>query len=181
MKIYRIAVISMALMALAGCSEAKPERSYDVPDQLCGTPVDRESISSVLPAGKNLDVNKKTPVPSRQRCQVTVDNQLALRVSQEWWKTGSNVTDVAKGVPQLDSVELTDSEEFLQSDTGAARRAHCKSVEHRNQTLFVTVQLYSDVEDAAAVKKLTDSYTRAVEDSTMCHRVSSASADAVPS
>ncbi|GAA2606972.1 hypothetical protein [Streptomyces lienomycini] len=169
MKIYRAAIMSMALMALAGCSGTKSERSYDIPEKLCGTLVDRETISELLPAGEKITVQKKTPVPSRQRCQVSVDDEVALKVSQEWWKAGSNVTDVARGVPQLDSATLTDSEDFLQSSTGAAQRARCKSPEHGDQTLFVTFQVYSgEVGDSAAVKKLVTAYTQAVEDSSLC-------------
>lgn len=160
----------MALMAvLSGCSGGEPESSYEVPEELCGTPVGQDVLSRLLPAGKKINVQEKTPVPSRLRCQVNVDGEAALRVSQEWWKKGSSITDVARGVPQLDSAALTDSEAFLQSGTGAAQHARCKSTEHGDQSLFVTVQIYSeDIADPAAVKKFVTSYTQAVEDSPSC-------------
>ncbi|MFD4261534.1 hypothetical protein ACFWR9_28895 [Streptomyces sp. NPDC058534] len=172
MNTHRLMGMSMALTALctlAGCSESEPERAYDAPDALCGTRVDQSTVSQLLPPGKELDVQEKNPVPSRKRCQVNVDGEAALRVSQEWWKHGSGVADVAKGIPQLETATLTDDNEFMQTGTAAAKRARCDSPEHGDGTLFVTVQVYADgVDDPAAVKRLATSYAHAVEGSLMC-------------
>jgi hypothetical protein len=75
---------------------------------------------------------------------VNVDGKAALMASQEWWEGGVVIAEVAKGIPQLDSARLTDDGHYLQTGTGAAKKARCSSAEHPGQDLFVTVQVYAD-------------------------------------
>lgn len=100
---------------------------------------------------------------------MNVDGKAALRVSQEWWEEGDTVVDVAKGVPQVKSAELTDDSDSLLTGTGGVQRAHCADSERPGHILFTTAQVYADgVDDSAAMRELITEYTRAVEESAVC-------------
>ncbi|WP_219933788.1 hypothetical protein [Streptomyces sp. NWU49] len=158
-----------AVSALTGCSGSDKEKKYDVPESLCGTPLDPSIIAELLPSGKSINVQEKNPVPGLKRCQVNIDKKLAFRVSQEWWEEGDTVVDVAKGVPQVKSAELTDDSDSLLTGTGGVQRAHCADSERPGHILFTTAQVYADgVDDSAAMRELITEYTRAVEESTVC-------------
>lgn len=112
------AVTLATVGVLVGCSTSDEGKNYDVPESLCGTSLDSGTIVELLPPGNKIDVQENNPVPSRKRCQVNVDGKAALRVSQEWWEEGDTVVDVAKGVPQVKSAELTDDSDSLLTGTG---------------------------------------------------------------
>ncbi|MGY3204395.1 hypothetical protein [Streptomyces sp. TE5632] len=162
----------MALAAvgmLAGCSGSDEGKKYDIPKSLCGVSLDSGLIDDPLPSGNKIDVQEKNPGPSRKRCQVIVDGEVAFEVSQEWWQKGDTVVDVAQGVPQVKAAVLTDDSASLLTGTGAVQRARCASSEHPGRVLFTTAQVYADgVDDSAAMHELITAYTRAVEGSAVC-------------
>ncbi|MCG8964746.1 hypothetical protein [Streptomyces sp. CL12-4] len=164
------ALVTLTLFgALAGCADTGGETEYAAPKDLCGISVQQDALVQLLPSGDEIEVQEKNPVPSRKRCQVNVDGRAALMASQEWWEEGDSIVDVARGIPQLKSAELRDDERYLQTGTGAVKRAECVSTEHPGHHLFVSVQVYGDgVDDAAAVKKAITSYAQAVEKSAAC-------------
>ncbi|MFG3156169.1 hypothetical protein ACGF7W_29485 [Streptomyces sp. NPDC048219] len=159
----------VVLGGLAACSEAGQKQEYSVPTSLCGVPVDQAALSHLLPPGKRVASQEKTPVPSRHRCQVNVDQKAALMASQEWWEEGAGVVDVARGIPQLKSAKLTGDGKSLITATGAVKSARCSGTQHPGHSLFVTVQVYADdVDDATAMEKFVTAYTRSVEKSAAC-------------
>lgn len=155
--------------AFTGCSGPDKEKEYNAPESLCGIPLDPSIVTELLPPGKTISVQANNPVPGLERCHVDVDKKLVFRVSQEWWEEGDTVVDVAKGIPQVKSAELTDDNDSLLTGTGAVRRARCISPEHPGRTLFITAQVHADgVDDSAAMQELITEYTQAVEDSATC-------------
>ncbi|MGW8064369.1 hypothetical protein ACVV2G_19360 [Streptomyces ziwulingensis] len=157
------------LGCLGGCTEADQNQEYDVPKSLCGISVDREALSQLLPPGGKITIEEKNPVPTRDRCQVNIDEKAALMASQEWWEEGANVVDVAKGIPQLKSAKLTNDDSYLLTGKGAARKAQCSSEGNPGHDLFLTVQVYADgVNDPTAMERMITTYTRSAEDSLAC-------------
>ena len=155
---------------LVGCSESGEQKEYDTPSALCGVSVDPNLVSPFLPSGKKVNVGKKTPVPSRTRCQVDIDGKVALMASQEWWAKEDGITDVADAHPQLGSAEPTDDDTLLHSGTGAvAQVKSCTNADLPDHVLYTAIQVYaSDREDASAMKKLITAYTEEVERSSAC-------------
>ncbi|MEU6104888.1 hypothetical protein [Streptomyces flaveolus] len=155
--------------ALAGCTDAGSETEYASSKDLCGIPVHQDALAQLLPPGKEVEVQEKNPVPSRTRCQVNVDGKVALMASQEWWENGDSIVDVAEGLPQVKSAGLGEGEDYLQTGTGAVKRADCVSAEHPGRQLFVSIQVYDDgVDDPTAVKETITAYGQAVETSAAC-------------
>ncbi len=155
---------------LVGCSTSDEQREYSVPAVLCGVPVDPDLVSPFLPPGKTVSVRKKTPVPSRTRCQMDVDGKWALIASQEWWTEGSSISEVADAHPELESAQPTDGNALLHSGTGAvARVGSCANADLPEHVLYTAIQVYaSEREDASAMKKLITEYTNEVERSSAC-------------
>ncbi|MFF9201221.1 hypothetical protein ACF1AE_05240 [Streptomyces sp. NPDC014986] len=116
------AIVLTAVGVLTGCSGPDAEKNYDVPESLCGISLPSDVTTELLPPGDKIDVHEKNPVPSLKRCQVNVDGEIALRVSQEWWEEGDTVLDVAQGVPQVKSAVLTDDSDSLLTGTGAVQQ-----------------------------------------------------------
>ncbi|MFS4107038.1 hypothetical protein [Streptomyces sp. PD-S100-1] len=166
--------VSLAFAALGalvvGCSGASAAKEYEVPKSLCGVSVDPKVLGRLLPPGKKIDLREKNPVPSRKRCQVDVDGEIALMASQEWWEDTDSLVDVADAHPRLDTAKPTDSHLYLSSGTGAVGRVkNCASPDHAEHTLYAVIEVYAkDVDDAAAVKKLITAYTAAVEGEKNC-------------
>ncbi|MER6849425.1 MULTISPECIES: hypothetical protein [Streptomyces] len=159
----------VVLGCLASCSKADQKQEYRVPKSLCGISVDQGALSQLLPPGKKISFQEKNPVPSRARCQVNVDQKAALMSSQEWWEEGTDIVEVAQGIPQLKSAKLTGDGNYLLTGSGAVKKAHCSSADHPGRELFVTVQAYADeVDDSAAMERLITAYTRSVENSAAC-------------
>ncbi|MEV5429531.1 hypothetical protein [Streptomyces sp. NPDC052701] len=167
---FTTASTAVALFGImVGCSKSEGTKEYDVPHSLCGVSLDRALVSELLPPGKNIEVQQNNPVPSRHRCQVNIDGEAALMLSQEWWRQGNTVADVARGIPQLENAKLTDDDGDLHTGTGAVKETRCVSQDHRGQNLFAAVQVFMDgVDGAEAVRKLVKEYSLAVEKSKMC-------------
>ncbi|MFE6960741.1 hypothetical protein [Streptomyces sp. NPDC057696] len=162
---------AMALVcALAGCSGSGEGKDYATPKSLCGVSIDPDLIEPFLPAGKGIAVQKKTPVPSRTRCQVNVDGKVAFVASQEWWERGDTITDVAASHTRIDADKSADGEKYLYSGTGGFGRAgSCTNTEHPEHALFTVAQVFADGhEDAPAMRRLITAYTKSVERSSVC-------------
>ncbi|MEU0602129.1 hypothetical protein ABZ484_28385 [Streptomyces sp. NPDC006393] len=160
-----------ALGALVvGCSGTSEAKEYEVPKSLCGVSVDPKVLGQLLPPGKDIDLQEKNPVPSRKRCQVNVDDKIALMASQERWEDTDSLVDVADAHPKLDAAKPTGSGVYLSSGTGAVGRVtNCASPDHAEHTLYAVIEVYAkDVDDAAAVKKLITAYTGALEGGKGC-------------
>ncbi|MFE9839272.1 hypothetical protein ACFYP4_29665 [Streptomyces sp. NPDC005551] len=173
MSAQRVAATSAALATiglLVGCSGAEENKEYDVPKALCGVSVDQNLVSTFLPPGKKITVREKNPVPSRKRCQVNIDGEVALMVSQEWWEKRDSIAVVADAHPQLESAESTDDGLYFYSGTGGVGKVKsCVSPEHPGHVLYTAAQVYdSDRQGKAAMKKFIASYTKAVRASDVC-------------
>jgi hypothetical protein len=168
-RITEVSLLVAAFGMVVGCSGSDDKKEYDVPGALCGVSVDPALVSDVLPAGKTVEVRENKPVPSRNNCQVNVDGEAALIMSQEWWEKEDGISDVARSVPQLESAKPTD-DDSVHSGTGAAMRAtSCKAPDRPEHSLFTTLEIHADgVDDAEAVQELITAYTHAVENSDTC-------------
>ncbi|MGV9560455.1 hypothetical protein [Streptomyces sp. NPDC003522] len=157
---------------LVGCSGSGGQKEYGAPSALCGIPIDSKLILEFLPAGKEINVQEKQPVPSTKRCQVNIDNKWELVASQEWWEETASITEVADAHPQLDSAEPTEDKSVLFTGTGAvARVKNCATVKIPGYALYTALQLRtSDLENGSAMKKLITAYTKEVERSSECRK-----------
>ncbi len=166
-----ISLLLVALGAFAvGCSEASEAKEYGVPKSLCGVPVASKVLERLLPPGQAIDVQEKSPAPSRKLCQVHVDDRLTLAASQEWWEKTDTLIGVANAHPKLDSAQPTDSYVYLSSGTGAVGRVKdCTSPDHTRHTLYAIIEVHAEgVSDAAAMKELITGYAKAVETGGTC-------------
>ncbi|MDL5204130.1 hypothetical protein [Streptomyces sp. ALI-76-A] len=160
-----------ALGTLVGCSGADGAKEYDPPETLCGIQVDPELVAKLLPAGEEIEIEEKNPVPSRKRCQLNIDGKAALIASQEWWEKEDNIIDVADAHPQLESVQPENGERpYLYTGTGGVGRTDsCVSRDHPDQNLFTAIQVYGKgVDSSETMKKAITAYTQAVERSNAC-------------
>nr|MDT0522539.1 hypothetical protein [Streptomyces sp. DSM 41633] len=70
--------VTIGLAFLVGCS-GKAD-TYAVPSEICGVPVEKEAVSSVLPAGHDLKDNHDPLGQDESHCDVYVDKYHALDV-----------------------------------------------------------------------------------------------------
>lgn len=125
---YRKAMAALALALLvSGCAQAKEEeRTFKVPDSLCGTPVPAELLSPVLPTGGETITEEKKIGNGYFSCTVSVDGTGVLHVSWSWWGGGTSTTKVTssqRGVRLDEHVSKDGTYTF--ADKGGASRVTC--------------------------------------------------------
>lgn len=154
---------------LSGCS-ASEEREYALPRSLCDVTVDPDLLSPFLPSGEKVSARQETPNDGTQRCNVSVDNKVALVAGQLWWDEGGSVAEVAAVHAQVGKGRLTDDEMFFYSGTGAVGKVEgCRDSSHPNQILFTTIQVFtSGRDDTSTMKRLITDYTKQVHSNNNC-------------
>ncbi|MDX2597564.1 hypothetical protein PV343_35740 [Streptomyces sp. WI03-4A] len=157
------------LVALPGCSESGQKREYATPRSLCGTAVDAAELTEFLPAGKEVSTTSTTEGSRASRCTVAVDGKRVVYAAQQWWNDMS-VLEFARGLTLEKVDQQTDDGRFAYSANQAFGKTEgCRSGRHEGQVLYTALQATrSEHEDAAAMKKLITSYTKAVERSGAC-------------
>ncbi|MFG2358131.1 hypothetical protein [Streptomyces sp. NPDC048521] len=161
--------MSVILITLSGCSENEQKREYSTPQSLCGTTVDAEELSKFLPAGKKLSTKATTLSPSATRCSVSVDGKRIIYTAQEWWND-ITVFEFAQGLTLEKVDHQTDDGRFAYSGNQAFGKTEgCRNSQHDDQVLYTAIQATgSKNKDAAAMKRLITTYTKAVEQSKAC-------------
>ncbi|MGW4274159.1 hypothetical protein ACWEGQ_17765 [Streptomyces seoulensis] len=155
---------------VTGCSGSSGQKQYDVPEALCGVAVKKDLLLPLLPAGKEVDVEERQPLPRRNECRVEVDGKVALIASREWWEKGDGISTVVRSVPQLESARLVDGTPFVYSGTGGVGEVgSCRNQNYPDHTLFTAIQVYGkDVNDAKGMKELITAYSQEVARSGSC-------------
>ncbi|WP_234386704.1 hypothetical protein [Streptomyces scabiei] len=157
------------LITLSGCAGNQEKREYSAPKSACDTPINAKALSPFLPAGKK--INTKITTDSRRilKCAISVDGQLIVQTSQEWWNDMS-VFEFARGMTLDDPDQQTDNDRYVYSGYQAfGKVAGCQSSKHKDQVLYAAVQAVgSKHRDAAAMKQLITDYIDAIEESDQC-------------
>ncbi|NUK10881.1 hypothetical protein HRW18_23420 [Streptomyces lunaelactis] len=164
-----IVIAVVAAGALTACSDGK-QREYAVPDSLCGAKVSADLLSPFLPPGSQVSVEDTTPFEGKRRCNVSVDGELAVVASREWWKKDERITKVAVAHKDMKLEKSETSGNYLYSGNGAVGRTEgCTDADFKGQSMFTAVEVYaSGLDDAKSMKGLIADYTASVEKSTEC-------------
>ncbi|MFJ1812580.1 MULTISPECIES: hypothetical protein [unclassified Streptomyces] len=168
----RLVILTVSLTAataLSGCSSGE-EREYSLPQSLCGVSVDPDSLAPFLPPGEKVSTRKTTPNGGTQRCNVSVDGELALVAGRLWWEKKGSVVDVAAVHAQVNEGDVITGDDFLYSGTGAVGKVvGCTDPSHPDQALFTVVQVFaSGRESSSTMKRLITQYTGQVQQGSDC-------------
>ncbi|MFD4689833.1 hypothetical protein [Streptomyces sp. NPDC058463] len=163
-------ILASSLSACSGDSDDSAEKTYTVPASLCGVAVDPSLVKALLPGGDSVSSAPSKPNGGTARCDVSVDDKAALRLTQTWWGARESATTVAQGYADTDDGTVSDDGRFVYAGkAGVGKTASCTSSEHPDQDLYTVVQvLGSGIDDQAAMKSLITDYTKAVERSAAC-------------
>ncbi|PKW10427.1 hypothetical protein SAMN05428944_2385 [Streptomyces sp. 1222.5] len=159
--------VSVLLLAVSSCSENGRERAYTTPRSLCGTTVDSEELSKFLSPGEKVATKKTVDSSTATRCAVSVDGKRIVYTAQEWWND-MTVFEFAQGMTLDELDHQTDDGHFAYSGNQAfGKTQDCRN--GKDQVLYTAIQATgSKHQDPAAMKKLINAYTRAVERSDAC-------------
>ncbi|WP_314219135.1 hypothetical protein [Streptomyces zaehneri] len=168
----RLAILTASLAvgtALSGCSSGE-EREYSLPQSLCGVAVDPDLLAPFLPPGEKVSTRQTTPNGGTQRCNVSVDGELALAAGRLWWEKTGSVIDVAAVHAQVNKGDVITGDESLYSGTGAVEKIEeCTDSAHPDQALFTVVQVFaSGRESSSTMKRLITEYTEQVQKESDC-------------
>ncbi|MEU1090541.1 hypothetical protein ACFYPN_00150 [Streptomyces sp. NPDC005576] len=163
------AVLASTLSACSGGDEPA-RKNFTVPTSLCGITVDPAQVKPLLPGGDSLSTAISKPNSGTVRCDLSVDGKTVLRFTQTWWDrldTGMTVSGAYSGT---NGAETTDDYRFAWTGTaGVGKTSSCTSSKHPEMRLFAIVQAFDPrIDDKAAIKTLTNSYTAAVNRSDAC-------------
>lgn len=168
----RLAILTASLAvgtALSGCSSGE-EREYSLPQSLCGVSVDPDLLAPFLPPGEKVSTRQTTPNGGTQRCNVSVDGELALVAGRLWWEKTGSLVDVAAVHAQVNKGDVITGDEFLYSGTGAVGKVEgCTDSAHPDQALFTVLQVFaSGRESSPTMKRLVTEYTGQVQKGSDC-------------
>ncbi|MDF6018892.1 hypothetical protein [Streptomyces sp. JH34] len=163
-------VLASGLSACSGDSDDAAGKKYTVPASLCGVAVDPALVKALLPNGDSVSSASSKPNGGTARCDVSVDGEVALRLTQAWWGAGESATTVAQGYADADEGTASDDGRFVHAGKAAVgKTASCTSSEHPDQDLYAVVQVLAPgIDDKAAMKSLITDYTEAVGRSDAC-------------
>ncbi|GAA3631354.1 hypothetical protein ACG5V6_08290 [Streptomyces chitinivorans] len=161
-------VLAITLTASA-CTE-KEERGYDIPDSLCGTAVQAETLKPLMPPGKEVSMAPSSAVKGLKRCRVSVDGEPALSASIDWQEKGRSPSDVASFFAGVDPGDKTAGDgRYLYSEFGAVGEVVCPNPREPDRKLFVTALSREDeAPGEAAMKEFITAYAEAVGKSDEC-------------
>ncbi|WP_406006429.1 hypothetical protein OG440_09665 [Streptomyces sp. NBC_00637] len=168
----RLSILTISLAAgtaLSGCTSGE-ERDYSLPESLCGVPVDPDLLAPFLPPGESVSTRQTTPNGGTERCNVSVDGELALVTGRLWWEKTGSVADVAAVHAQVSKGDVSSGDTFLYSDTGAVGKVQgCTDSTHPDQALFTVVQVYASGRGGSStMKRLITEYTGQVRKGKDC-------------
>ncbi|MFG2922523.1 hypothetical protein ACGFYA_13510 [Streptomyces sp. NPDC048305] len=165
-----VVVLASSLSACSGDGDDMAKKEYTLPTSLCGVDVDPAQVEALLPGGDSATSASSEPNGGTTRCDVSVDGRKALRLAQTWWGRTETATTVAAAYSGTDGGATTDDYRFVYAGTaGVGKVASCTSSDHPEMALFTVIQILdSGIDDQAAMKTLTNSYTKAVGQSAAC-------------
>ncbi|MET7318857.1 hypothetical protein ABZX83_26480 [Streptomyces thermoviolaceus] len=151
------------MATLSSCGGNQEKREYSVPDTVCGTSIDSQTLTPFLPPGKKLTTEAKKFSPNVEKCRVVVDGKLAAITSQEWWNRIS-ILEFAGGLTLENPDHQTDDGKYAYSGNQAFGRIDgCHNRDYPGKTLYTAIQANkSGYKDASAMKRLIVNYTHAV-------------------
>ncbi|MCT4354060.1 hypothetical protein M5362_13060 [Streptomyces sp. Je 1-79] len=161
----------------AGCGAGEETRGFEVPKALCGTPIDAKLLEPVLPkSGQKISEELSDKIQGIRRCRVSVDGELVLSASTEWWGKGTTTVKVASsqmGV-RLDE-HVSEDRSYTYADMGGTGHVTCPDPKNANMRengeLFTTVFITKEgIPDESAMKDLVLAYTKAIGASEECTR-----------
>lgn len=169
------AVAAAIGVSLPACTSSDPERSWQVPEALCGKAVPPRLLEPVLPDhGTKISLTPKSGGVGIERCLVSVDGEVALSASTEWWGKGTSVLKVASSQAGVKLDEhVTEDQQFTFADKGAVGKVDCPrpgvGSRKQNGELFATIFITDEgTPDEAAMKELIAAYAKAVTTSDEC-------------
>ncbi|MDR6980572.1 hypothetical protein J2X68_007312 [Streptomyces sp. 3330] len=167
-----LAVVTASLAvgtALSGCSSGE-KQGYSLPRSLCGVSVDPDLLAPFLPPGEEVSTRQATPNGGTQRCNVSVDGELALVAGRLWWEKAGSVADVAAVHAQVNKGKVITGHDFLHSGTGAVGKVGgCTDPAHPDQALFTVVQVFaSGRKSPSTMQRLITDYTEQIKKGSDC-------------
>lgn len=124
---------------------------------------------SSTPRGEEVLEKSESPADGVERCQVLVDNKIALVASQEWWNDRPNLTDIAQGQAYVELDNFSDDGRYIYSKRGAVGKVECAEPIRPGNELFAVVQVPEPgTANENAVKKIITEFTKALSSSKQC-------------
>ncbi|MFC8827129.1 hypothetical protein ACFT9I_17515 [Streptomyces sp. NPDC057137] len=160
------------VVLVSGCSEPTREKEYEVPKALCGVEVPADVLDPLLPAGEKVAERSKT-ASGVKRCYVSVDDEVALSTSIEWYEADTPVAEVAeKTIGAGPDDKVTTDKRYSYSGKGGAGLIECEDSSEMGKgvdgDLYTTVRVGGDSADASAVLKVIEAYTTTVPKAGAC-------------
>ncbi|MEW1548477.1 hypothetical protein [Streptomyces tsukubensis] len=162
-------------LSLTGCSSEEPqEKTYKIPDNLCGIPVSKNLIAPLLPPGKNLRVDSSSIV-DQKRCTLLIDEKRALLTRSTWLPSNTSIESVAATEWKINIIENINPEKsFGYSNKGALAKITCPdpaSLRHGKMQLFgAAVMLGEMSRQESDVKEFATAYADSLATSDGCNR-----------
>ncbi|MFJ8747740.1 hypothetical protein ACIREO_00080 [Streptomyces sp. NPDC102441] len=111
----------------------------------------------------------ESPADGVERCQVLVDNKVALVASQEWWNDKPNLTEIAQGQAYVEPENFSKDGMYIYSKRGAVGKVECAKPIRPGNELFAVVQVpESGRANETAVKKIIAEFSTALSSSNKC-------------
>ncbi|MFC4612287.1 hypothetical protein ACFO9E_31725 [Streptomyces maoxianensis] len=156
-------------VAAAGCSDA-PEREYTVPKSLCGITVPEESLSPLLPPGKNVTSEEDTPVPDAiTTCKLTVDGDQVLSVERERREAGASARDIAVNQVSVQQPKSAANRAIAYADWAAVSVISCREEGNAEEDISTVIKVLKPGKpDESAMKDLITEYTSALKTQDAC-------------
>jgi hypothetical protein len=159
------------LAAMSGCSTTGPDREFETPRALCGTPVAPEHLETVLPSdGKEIST-RSSDLVGYDRCVVTVDGVAVLSATREWLRTDTTVTSVADSVRGVRINHVSEDRRYAWGERGAVSHVSCPKPKEKLQDMQLWAKIFTangGRPDEEGMRTLVLDYARAVSESDEC-------------
>ncbi|MFB7917701.1 hypothetical protein [Streptomyces sp. NPDC056061] len=131
---------AVALLAVGGCSG--DEKSYSVPEVLCGVPVRRDMLKDLLPDGARLKIEESHTydVPEYRFCDVVIDGKVELSSEGVWRKAGFTAEDTAKAALVFNT-EPRQGGKFQVWKSGATTAFECRNARQKAGAFSLEVRV----------------------------------------
>ncbi|MFI1831082.1 hypothetical protein ACH41E_32265 [Streptomyces sp. NPDC020412] len=168
-----IATITALGLALSGCSsDEPPKKSYTAPTTLCGAAVPPDTLTAVLPPGKELRTELSKPGDLRSICHVYIDDDQVLAAQYDWRLKKRTIFDAAPALLELDPHKDVNPEKtFGYTEKGGVTKVSCPNPaksEYKTWQLFAYIITYEDEGTKEDMKNLVAAYGKGVTESSEC-------------
>lgn len=130
-----------AIAAAAGCSD-DPKREYAVPKSLCGVTVPENSLSPLLPPGKDLTAEQDTPAPGAiMTCKLTMDGDQVLSVERERREAGASARDIAVNQISVQQPKSAANRTIAYADWAAVSVISCREEGNAGEDISTVINI----------------------------------------